>query len=244
MAKRIVGGVAGVPNPYSDWNQTDPNKADYIKNKPNLEEKADKSHVDALEETILRNESDIFDLQNDKADKTYVQNMYADLEFLIYDKIENIDITTDDKLSTTSTNPVQNKVIAAELNKKADKALAFDGVIELQGNPLEGNELNQFFHRGIYKVLYSVGSHNVVGILEVGDDSYIAEDYEEYWETQKFTNYNNECYQRTAYPDTPDSWTEWEKVSVSQTDLSTAIGDIETSLDNIIKKYGLGGGNV
>lgn len=45
----------------------------------------------------------------------------------------------------------------------------------------------------------------------------------------------------------------WEKISVSQgdikgfatkTDLEDAIGDIETSLENIIKKYGLGGDSV
>ena len=34
---------------------------------------------------------------------------------------------------------------------------------------------------------------------------------------------------------------EWTKISVSQTDLDKAIGDIETSLENIIEKYGLGG---
>ena len=34
---------------------------------------------------------------------------------------------------------------------------------------------------------------------------------------------------------------DWEKVSVSQTDLDDAIGDVETALENIIQKYGLGG---
>lgn len=34
---------------------------------------------------------------------------------------------------------------------------------------------------------------------------------------------------------------EWQKISVSQTELTNAIGDIETSLENIIQKYGLGG---
>ena len=34
MAK-IVGNIVGVPNPQPDWNQTDPAKADFIKNKPN-----------------------------------------------------------------------------------------------------------------------------------------------------------------------------------------------------------------
>lgn len=35
MAK-IVGGVIATPNPVPDWNQTNPNRADYIKNKPNI----------------------------------------------------------------------------------------------------------------------------------------------------------------------------------------------------------------
>ena len=33
---KIIGNTVGIPNPISDWNQTDPNKADYIKNKPNI----------------------------------------------------------------------------------------------------------------------------------------------------------------------------------------------------------------
>ena len=39
-------------------------------------------------------------------------------------------------------------------------------------------------------------------------------------------------------------WTEWQKIYVSQTDLDNAIGDVETSLENIIAKYGLGGDGV
>lgn len=34
MANKIIGNVVGIPNPKSDWKQTDSNKADYIKNKP------------------------------------------------------------------------------------------------------------------------------------------------------------------------------------------------------------------
>lgn len=36
MAK-IVGNTVGVPNPQTDWNQTDSTKADFLKNKPNLD---------------------------------------------------------------------------------------------------------------------------------------------------------------------------------------------------------------
>ena len=35
MAK-IIGNIVGVPNPISDWAETDENKASFIKNKPNL----------------------------------------------------------------------------------------------------------------------------------------------------------------------------------------------------------------
>lgn len=31
---KIIGNTTATPNPQSDWNQTDPTKADYIKNKP------------------------------------------------------------------------------------------------------------------------------------------------------------------------------------------------------------------
>lgn len=40
---KIVGDVVGIPNPQPDWNQTDPLKADYIKNKPDLNKKQDKT---------------------------------------------------------------------------------------------------------------------------------------------------------------------------------------------------------
>ena len=33
---KIIGDIAGVPNPKSDWLQNDERKADYIKNKPDL----------------------------------------------------------------------------------------------------------------------------------------------------------------------------------------------------------------
>ena len=36
MAK-IIGNTTATPNPRPDWNQTDKLKADYIKNKPDIE---------------------------------------------------------------------------------------------------------------------------------------------------------------------------------------------------------------
>lgn len=37
MSNRIVGNVVGVPNPKTDWNQTDETKSDFLKNKPDIE---------------------------------------------------------------------------------------------------------------------------------------------------------------------------------------------------------------
>ena len=166
-----------------------------------IDEKADKSHVDALEESILRNEENIWDLQNDKADKT-------------------------------------------ELNKKADKELAFDGVIKLEkfdeehiGSLVDGNS----FVDGcaIYKVILE--SNKDMAILFVSRDAVydVQGDFHGYMACEVLCNGVDSYI--THYDEYSYIECEWQKVSVSQTDLNTAIGDIETSLENIIKKYGLGG---
>ena len=36
MDNKVIGNIVGVPNPKSDWNQTDETKADYIRNKPDV----------------------------------------------------------------------------------------------------------------------------------------------------------------------------------------------------------------
>lgn len=45
---KIIGNTTATPTPRSDWNQTDPKKADFILNKPNIEalldDKADLTH--------------------------------------------------------------------------------------------------------------------------------------------------------------------------------------------------------
>ena len=45
---KIVGNTVGVPNPKSDWNQTDATKADYIMNKPDLDIYATKKELEAI----------------------------------------------------------------------------------------------------------------------------------------------------------------------------------------------------
>ena len=36
--REIIGNTTATPNPRPDWNQTDETKADYIKNKPDIEQ--------------------------------------------------------------------------------------------------------------------------------------------------------------------------------------------------------------
>lgn len=120
----------------------------------------------------------------------------------------------------------------------------FDGYIETYNE--EGNDITEYFDfdsynaAGIYKIYERQSSDDTVSnhyILCV-DTSY----YDDIIQTLICLS-TGEIKQRKYYG-------EWEKVSVSQndiknfatkTDLENAIGDIETSLENIIKKYGLGG---
>ncbi len=45
---KVVGNPTVTPMPVPDWNQTNPNKADYIKNKPDI----DKTIQKAIEESV------------------------------------------------------------------------------------------------------------------------------------------------------------------------------------------------
>lgn len=48
---RIRGNTVGIPNPQPDWNQEDPSKADYIRNKPSaLDGKTPEKGVDYFTE--------------------------------------------------------------------------------------------------------------------------------------------------------------------------------------------------
>lgn len=221
-----MGNTVGVPNPRSDWSQTDPTKADYIKNKPNLEQLEEDVYasIDGVREDIVVARYDLEGKIKFKADTSYVDN-----------KVANIKITTDDKLSATSENPVQNKVITSALNTKADSSLAFDVYYDV-------DTYGASYTDGLYKAKNGFVIQSVASYSE--SSSYYG--VEQYWYTE------GEVYYRHLGDE--GGWeNEWEKISVSQddikdfatkTDLNKAIGDIETSLENIIKKYGLGGDGV
>lgn len=132
--------------------------------------------------------------------------------------------------------------------KKRLENNTFEDVIYLdESNPIQGTGLNNIRYKGVYKVSYN--NNLYTGILIASHGIYVGDDYEESWSTQIFIDEGANIYYRISVADTYD-WNEWEKISVSQedlesfatkTELANAIGDIETSLENIIKKYGLGG---
>ena len=202
------------------------------------------------------------------------------------------DIIVDNKLSITSTNPVQNKVITNELNAKADAnyvdemAAAIEDTYRLAENKIDKEEgkrlindninmiisnvfgdiddefddvikLSEDFdprtyegtllggYEGISKILDK--NNNFIGIYE---GFYISDESGYYSITEVFEDLNGVVW---TFGDEDGSGvgSKWQKnprfkinlkdkLIVSKIYVDNAIGDIETSLENIIQKYGLG----
>lgn len=64
---KVIGNTVGVPNPKSDWNQTDETKADYIKNKPDIYTKEE------VDKKIGNIQIDVDDVMSDTSENA-VQN--------------------------------------------------------------------------------------------------------------------------------------------------------------------------
>lgn len=75
---KIIGDIAGTPNPQPDWSQNDETKADYIKNKPNLS---------LLSLDVANHESRIKDNTRDINSLKY----YGDVNIVPTEKKEYID---------------------------------------------------------------------------------------------------------------------------------------------------------
>ena len=151
----------------------------------------------------------------------------------------------DNKLSATSTNPVQNKVVTAALNEKANK------------ETVEGLKLNPAFELGEYngyladwESLTDMVDDIPAGVSILYADAYgttyeyglVIKSYGDSQQLVVILN-NGQIYETHEDYDTWE-WTEWTSPYTTPSDLDNAIGDIETSLDNILKKYGLGGDGV
>ena len=59
MSKRIIGNTTATPMPVPDWNQTNPNKADFIKNKPTIpvvDSALSRTSTNAIQNNIVSDE--------------------------------------------------------------------------------------------------------------------------------------------------------------------------------------------
>ena len=74
---RIIGNTTATPTPVSDWNQTDENKADYIKNKPSIP-----SNISDLTNDV--GYISVVDVELSNSSVNPVQNK------VVYDAIENL----------------------------------------------------------------------------------------------------------------------------------------------------------
>lgn len=216
---KIMGNTVGVPNPRSDWSQTDPTKADYIKNKPNFneyvdgklenlrEQISDKASVDYVDESVSRT---YLDLDSKKADQSWVENMSADIFDQIEQKVDKVDGNTFDFV-----------------NNVQDDYHSIEEMLE--------NYNIVWSAEGVGKVLYRINGVQKYGIMQ---QSLIRSEGLDV--SLLFITADGEMWKYRTEEDM-GIIDDWEKVSVSQTDLDDAIGDVETALENIIAKYGLGG---
>lgn len=138
----------------------------------------------------------------------------------------------DDKVDKVDGKELSTNDFTDGLKKRVEEN-TFDGYIR---NPEDNPEIDydQYTTSGIYKVYSDYGDEQYSSILIVkhyfdGSAEQIETDGE---------------YAFKRVKDENGKWTEWQKIYVSQTDLDNAIGDVETSLENIIAKYGLGGDGV
>ena len=138
----------------------------------------------------------------------------------------------DDKVDKVDGKGLSTNDFTDGLKKRVEEN-TFDGYIR---NPEDNPEIDydQYTTSGIYKVYSDYGDEQYSSILIVkhyfdGSAEQIETDGE---------------YAFKRVKDENGKWTEWQKIYVSQTDLDNAIGDVETSLENIIAKYGLGGDGV
>lgn len=138
----------------------------------------------------------------------------------------------DDKVDKVDGKGLSTNDFTDGLKKRVEEN-TFDGYIR---NPEDNPEIDydQYTTSGIYKVYSDYGDEQYSSILIVkhyfdGSAEQIETDGE---------------YAFKRVKDENGKWTKWQKIYVSQKDLDNAIGDVETSLENIIAKYGLGGDGV
>lgn len=138
----------------------------------------------------------------------------------------------DDKVDKFDGKELSTNDFTDELKKRVEEN-TFDGLITKSENNPEIDS-DQYTTSGIYKVYSDYGVEQNSSILIV----------KHYFDGSAVQIETDGEYAFKRVKDENGKWTEWQKAYVSQTDLDKAIGDVETSLENIIQKYGLGGDGV
>ena len=173
----------------------------------------------------------------------------------------------DDKVDKVDGKGLSTNDFTDELKKRVEEN-TFDGLITM---PEDSSEIDydQYTTSGIYKVYSDHSDEQNSSILIVRrywdgvveqietDGEYAVKRVKD--ENGKWTNWQKAYVSQTDLDKkvdkvdgkglstndfTDDLKTRLENNTLSQTDLDNAIGDVETSLENIIAKYGLGGDGV
>ena len=143
--------------------------------------------------------------------------------------------TVDTELNAESTNAIQNKAVA-----KAVSDIPVAVVTMPLNSPTftESDELSNLTDKKLYRLQHDrTGLCGWLFCSQRGGSLPSECD-------QLLIDCDNNIYRRNSVrQDDEYEWAEWERFA-TVADIESAIGDVETSLDNIIKKYGLGGDSV
>lgn len=143
--------------------------------------------------------------------------------------------TVDTELNAESTNAIQNKAVA-----KAVSDIPVAVVTMPLNSPTftESDELSNLTGKKLYRLQHD--GTGLCGWLFCSERGGALPNECE----QLLIDCDNNIYRRKSIRhDDKYEWTEWERFA-TVADIESAIDDVETSLDNIIKKYDLGGDSV
>lgn len=148
---KITGNTVGTTMPRSDWNQTDPSKADYIKNKPTLgaistKDTIEKTDLSSDVQTTLDKAESAIQSIDGLATETYVDDKVASL---VNSAPETLD-TINELATALGNDPNFATTVAAQIGNKVDK---------VDGKGLSTND-------------YTTDEKNKLSGVEVGANNY------------------------------------------------------------------------
>ena len=252
MAK-IVGNTVGIPNPQPDWNQTDPAKADYIKNKPDYVKKEDGKGLSSN------------DFTDEDKQSIHTHNNKVALDEITQEKIDKWDnntggSVTPEQIQEAVSNYLEENPITevqyAEESGYADEALYADSsgyaeeaeISQIANTAMVANaaEFDMYGHRfeEHYATKDELNKLNYIKVVselpQTGDERYIYlvpnssdEDfniYDEYVWIEDIDKLNDGYWEHLGTKQIEIDLTGYATIEY----VNDKIGDIETALDSII----------